>query len=171
MSRPTMIRPLILAASLASLAAAPGAGAGEGCDALYAAAIKSIQAPHHVFSTTTAPGAKAKTGEAIYAGGVEYLKLNDQWQRSPMPQQEMVAAAQEQMKAHAETCTRIGDQNVAGQGVTVYKAHNNTTGGEQLVRILKSNGLLAGSTMTLPNGTVIETRYEYERVQAPAGVR
>jgi len=101
---------------------------------------------------------------------VEYLKLNDKWQRSPMTQQEMVEAAQEKLKTHPDTCTLVGDQNMAGQSVTVYKVRNNETGGEQLVRILKSSGLMAGSTLTLPNGTVVETRYEYRNVQAPAGV-
>lgn len=171
MPRPAMNHLLILAASLASLAAVPRANAANTCDALYAAGIRSIQTPHHVFSTTTKPGAKARSGEASYAGGMEYLKLNDKWQLSPMAQQEMLEGAQEQLKTHPDTCTLMGDESVASQDVTVYKAHNNETGGEQLVRIFKSSGLLAGSTMTLADGTVVETRYEYRNVQAPAGVR
>ena len=170
MPRPAMIHFLVLSTSLASLAAAARATAADACDALYAAGVKSIQTPHHVFSTTTQSGAPPRAGEAIYAGGVEYLKLNDKWQRSPMTQQEMVEAAQEKLKTHPDTCTLVGDQNMAGQSVTVYKVRNNETGGEQLVRILKSSGLMAGSTLTLPNGTVVETRYEYRNVQAPAGV-
>lgn len=169
MTRPATIRLFVLSTSLAGLAAVPRATAADACDALYAAGVKSIQTPHHVFSTTTRSGGQPKAGEAIYAGGVEYVKLNGKWQRSPMTQQEMIEAAQEKLKTHPDTCTLVGDQSVAGQSVTVYKVRNNETGGQQLVRILKSDGLLAGSTLTLPDGAVVETRYEYRNVQAPAG--
>ena len=52
----------------------------------------------------------------------------------------------------------------------VYKVRNNETGGEQLVRILNIQRSNGGQHPTLPNGTVVETRYEYRNVQAPAGV-
>lgn len=150
-----------------AIASPLAASAADPCDALYNAGIKSLQTPHHVFTTSTRSGGKPRAGEAIYAGGVEYLQLNGKWQRSPLPQQEMVEAAQEKLRTHPETCTLVGDQSADGQAVSVYKVRDKDSGTEQLVRILKSNGLLQGSTVTLPDGSVVETRYEYTNVRAP----
>ena len=88
-----------------------------------------------------------------------------------MPQPEMVAAAQEKLKTHPDTCTPMGDQMVGGQAVSVFKAHNNEMGTEQTVRIFKASGLMQGGTLVLGDGITMETRYEYDNVQAPAGVK
>jgi len=163
---PTTISILVIAA--AGSAPAVGANAADTCDVLYSAGIRAVQTPHHVYSSTTHRGGKPQSGEAVYAGGIEYVLLNGKWQRSPMTPQDMLEAAQARLKAHSDTCTLVGDQMVGGQTVSVYKAHDNERGTEQLVRILKSSGLLQGSTLTLPDGTVVETRYEYTNVRAPA---
>ena len=55
--------------------------------------------------------------------------------------------------------------------MTAYKVHNNESNTDQQVTILKSNGLLHGSTLMLPNGPRVETRYDYSDVQPPAGVK
>lgn len=150
---------------------APTLEAANTCDALYQAGIKSIQTPHHVYSTTTPKGGKPQSGEAIYAGGVEYLQLHGTWMRSPISQQAMVDAAQEKLKTHPDVCTATGDQVVDGQAVSVYAARNKEMGTEQTVRIFKSSGLMQGGSLTLPDGTLVETRYEYDRVQPPPGVK
>lgn len=157
-----------LAALTGSFAA--GSAHADPCDALYNAGIKSIQTPHHVYSTTTPRGGKPQTGEAIYAGGVEYLLLHGKWMRSPMTNKDMLDAAQEKLKTHPDTCTLVGDQTAGGQPVTVYKAHSKEMGTDQIVRIIKSNGLMQGGSLILPDGTTVETRYDYANVQAPAGV-
>lgn len=161
--------------SLLSLAACLAVGmsttalAANGCDDAYRAGIKSLQTPHHLYSTTILYGGKARTGESIYAGGVEYLKIGNAWQRSRMKPQDMIELAQEKLKTHPDTCTRIGDQTVGAQVVAVYKVHNNEVGTDQVVRIHQSSGLMQGATVSLPNQSV-DIRYEYGNVQAPAGV-
>ena len=153
-----------------AFAASPFANAADACDALYSAGIRSIQTPHHVYSTQSAQG-KTHVGEAIFAGGNEYLQMNGKWMRSPMPQSDMVAAAQEKLKTHPDTCTPIGEQTVGGQAVSVYKVHSRDMETDQTVRIFKSSGLMQGATMSLPGGATLETRYDYDNVQAPAGVK
>jgi hypothetical protein len=41
--------------------------AANPCDALYSAGIKSVQTPHHVYSTTTMRDGKPQSAEAVYA--------------------------------------------------------------------------------------------------------
>ena len=88
-----------------------------------------------------------------------------------MTPKDMVELAEEKLKTHPDTCTLVAEQTVDGQAVVAYKAHNNEMGTNQLVRVLKSSGLMQGGTMTLPNGSTVETHYEYANVQVPAGVQ
>jgi hypothetical protein len=166
-------RSLILLVSPAgALALSASAFAANSCDALHEAGIKAVQTPHHVYSITTSgrAGKAVPPSEAIFAG-VGYLQIHGQWRRSPMPQQDMIEAAQEKLKTHPDTCTVAGDQTVDGLAVTTYKVHNNESGTDSQARILKSNGLLLGQTLILPNGSVVKTRYDYANVQAPEGVK
>jgi hypothetical protein len=158
-------------ALLVAAVAAPSANAANACDVLYNAGIKSVQTAHRVYSTRTMQGGKSQASEAVFAAGNEYLQINGKWMRSPMPQPEMVAAAQEKLKTHPDTCTPMGDQMVGGQAVSVFKAHSNEMETDQTVRIFKSSGLMQGATLMLPNGVTMETRYEYDNVQAPPGVK
>lgn len=162
----------VLTAITASFAVMAAAFATNPCDALYQAGIKTFQTPHRVYSTTTMRGGKPQTGEAVLAGGVEYVQLHGKWMRSPSTPQEMIEEAQGKLKTHPDTCTSVSDQVISGQAVSVYKAHNSESGANQVVRILKSSGLMQGGTVILPDdGITVETRYEYDNVRAPAGVQ
>ncbi|HZV93884.1 MAG TPA: hypothetical protein VFF72_11745 [Caldimonas sp.] len=169
MTRPPLrsLLPLVVCVTVATTTPAVAAGS---CDEAYQAGIKSLQTPHHVYSTTTMPGGKTRASEAIYAGGVEYLKIGNKWQRSRMKPQDMIELAQEKMKTHPDTCTRIGDQTAGGQAVAVYKVHSNEMGTDQVVSVFKSSGLIQGTTVSLPNQSMV-IRYDYANVQAPAGVK
>lgn len=167
--RPLFVKRRLMCVACAFAMCAP-AYADNSCDVLYLAGIKSVQTPHHVYSTTTKRG-KQQAGEAIYAGGVEYMELHGKWLRSPKTQQAMLEAAQEKLKTHPDDCAPVGDQTIDGQTVSSYKVHNKELGTTQWVRILKSNGLMQGATLTLPDGSVVESRYEYDNVHAPAGVK
>ena len=172
MSRPACFTRSILPCALfAAFATVTAANAADSCDALYNAGIKSIQAPHHVYTTTTLHGGKARFAEAIFDGKVEYLQLNGKWTHSPMSQQDMLEAAQEKLRKRPDTCVLAGEQTAGGQAVTAYKVHNNEAGTDQVVHILKSNGLLQSASLKLPDGSVVDTRYEYTDVHAPAGVQ
>lgn len=169
--KPTVRRLLLAAGPACVLSLCGPAFAANPCDALYNASIKAVQTPHHVYTTTTGGRSeKPQSSEAIFAGGVEYLQIHGQWRRSAMPQRYMVAAAQERLRTHPDTCTLDGDETVDGQAVTTYKVHSNADGTDSRVHILKSTGLLLGQTLTRPDGSVVKTRYDYTNVQPPAGV-
>lgn len=73
---------LVLPLVISSAIGATSAVHADACDAVYQAGIKSVQVPHHVY-TTTAHGGKTVEGEAIYVGVVEYPRLRGKWMRSP----------------------------------------------------------------------------------------
>jgi len=157
---------LIASALFISLCGAIPMAHADPCDMLYEAAIKSLQSPHHVSSTTSHAG-KTRTSDAIYVGGVEYLQRNGKWQRSPEPISDMVDAARKNLKTHPDICVAQGVRTVEGQVADVFAVHSKEAGTDQEVRISKTNGQLMGSTLKLPNGDVIETRYDYTDVKAP----
>jgi hypothetical protein len=146
-------------------------GADYTCDTLYNASIKTLQTPHHVYSTKTlANGVKTPSGESIYAGGTEYILLSGSWKRSSMKPQDMIEAAQEKLKTHPDSCTSTGSETINGQAVTTYRVHNNEVDTDSKVWILKSSGLLLGQSLNLPGNSRMEVRYEYTNIHAPAGV-
>lgn len=156
-----------LFACVAGLCAARGAAA-DPCDVLYEASLKSLQTPHRVSSTTTHAG-KTRTSEAIHAGGVEYVQHDGAWRRSPVTIAELVATAKENLATHPDVCAAAGSRTIDGRAVDVYSVHGKEAGTDQEVRVSKPSGLLQGSTMKLPNGDVIETRYDYADVRPPPG--
>ncbi len=162
-----------ITAFIAGTVFAASARGANTCDALYEAGIKAVQMPHHVYTTKTAgrDGKVVQSSEAIFTGGVEYLRVGGQWRRSPLPQGPMLEAAREKLKTHPDTCTDAGVETVDGQSVTTYRVHDNESGTDSLVYILKSTGLLLGQTLTLPDGSIMKTRYEYTNVRPPAGMK
>lgn len=157
---------------LAGTVFAASAGGANTCDPLYEAGIRAVQTPHHVYTTKTAPrgGKVLQSSEAIFTGGVEYLRVGGRWRRSARPQEVMIEAAREKLKTHPDTCTDARDETVDGQAVTTYRVHDRENGADSLVHILKATGLLLGETVTLPDGSLVKTRYEYTNVHPPPGV-
>ena len=157
---------------LAGTVFAAPARAADPCDALYEAGIKAVQTPHHVYTTKTAgrAGKVVESSEAIFTGGVEYLRIGGRWRRSAAPQGAMLEAAREKLKTHPDTCVDAGRETVDGQAVTAYKVHDRENGTDSIVYILKSTGMLLGEDLTLPDGSLVKTRYEYTGVRPPAGV-
>ena len=80
-------------------------------------------------------------------------------------------AAREKLKTHPDTCTSAGDRTVDGQAATTYRVHDRENGTDSIVYILRSTGMLLGQDLTLPDGSLMKTRYEYRGVQPPAGVK
>lgn len=160
-----LVLPLVISGAIGATSAVHA----NACDAVYQVGFKSMQAPHHVY-TTTAHGGRTVEGEAIHAGGVEALRRRGKWMRSPIPQPEMIAAAKEKMKTDPDPCTLIGDQNAGSQAMTPYKVHDNEYGFDSQVRVLESSGLVQGEPTHSPGGVDRETRHEYDNVSAPEGV-
>ena len=154
---------LLLGVTMA--AEAPGF---DECDVLYNASVKSLQTPHHVYSTKTlAGGARESPNEAIFVAGVEYVRIHGSWTRSPMVVQEMIEAAQEKLKTRPDVCMVAATETINGEAVTTYKVHNKVTNSDSQVRILRSSGLLQGQTLLLPDKSRMEVRYDYTNVHLP----
>jgi hypothetical protein len=169
---PAVAARLACGAASIGIALAWPAHASDTCDVLYNAGIKTLQTPHHVYSTKTpVHGVKLPSGVSIFAGGIEYILLDGKWQRSRMTPQDMIENAQEKLKTHPDICTAAGAENINGQAVTTYKVHNNENETDSQVQILISSGLLLGQSVTMPDDSRMDIRYEYTNVQPPAGVK
>ena len=162
----TTLGPLFLAAL-----ALPAHAANTSCDAVLDAGIKQVQTPHHVHSSRKTLDGKVTSSEAIFIGGVEYLRVGDgNWRRSAMTAAEMLQGARDKRKqSSADTCRNLGDQTVDGQAATLYEFHPDGGAGSQ-IWISKSSGLPLRQTIDL-GGTVMDGRTDYTNVQAPAGVK
>jgi hypothetical protein len=151
--------------------AAP-ARADASCNAVYDAGIKQMKTPHHVFTSRSAHGrTAASTSETIFAGGVIYVQMHSQWQRSPITAEAMLQHAKEKREGDSsdETCRPLGDEAVEGMAAAVYSLHNDA-GADSKLWVAKANGLLLRQIITLPDGSSIDNRYDYANVQAPVGV-
>jgi hypothetical protein len=156
------------AVMLCGVAMASAAQTSDDCDTLYNANIKSLQTPHHVYSTkTSAGGVKAPASEAIFTAEAEYVRIHGNWQRSPMMPRDMIAAAQEKLKSRPDICSVAKTETINGEVVTTYKVHNKATDSDSQVRILQSSGLLQGQSLLLPDKSRMEVRYEYTNVHLP----
>ncbi|OOG41587.1 hypothetical protein [Rhodanobacter sp. C05] len=146
------------------------AHAANVCDAVYLASIKFNQTPSHAYVAVHMAGLP-NSMEDVFAGGVEYMKVGDQWQRSPLPQQLAMKNMQEKLKTHPDTCTVVGDQIKDGQATTLYRVHDAKMNIDTQEWIAKSSGLLVHETTDLHESGTTDTRIEYSNVQAPAGVK
>lgn len=82
----------------------------------------------------------------------------------------MLQMAQEKRKEEDpdERCRIVGDDTIAGDAAQVYTLGNETGAGSKLW-ISKATGALLRQTITLPDGSISDSRYEYKNVQAPEG--
>ncbi len=159
------MRAFPIAAAVLISAALNSAHAGS-CDPVFQAGIKSVQTPHHVFSTVTRAG-KVTPSESIFVGGVEYVQHDGHWQPSKVTAAQMLSDAKENAASQTSTCTPRPDEVIGGETVAVYAVHNSETDADSTVRIFKSRGLLQGQTAKIPDGPNVETRYEYSNITAP----
>ncbi|MDQ2734739.1 MAG: hypothetical protein M3Y55_07065 [Pseudomonadota bacterium] len=163
---------LLLAACLVVAMTHPALAANT-CDEVYQASIKTVQTPHHLYYTITQGTGTGKlpAGEAVYVGGIRYSKMDGKWRRGlGTPQEELEFAKEKVKMTMPDTCTRVGDETIGSQAVSVYKGHNNLAGNEQVFRIFRSSGLLQSDTVS-QSDQVVEMRYEYTNVQAPANAQ
>lgn len=164
---------VMIAAACAPLVFTAPAHADASCNPVYDAGIKQMQTPHHVLTNRSAHGnTAASTAETTFADGVVYTRLHGQWQRSQMTAAEMLQRAQDKRREESsdETCRALGDEAVDGETATVYTLHNDA-GADSRLWVLKANGLLLRQSITLPDGSLVDSRYDYTNVAPPAGVR
>jgi hypothetical protein len=129
---------------------------------------------------TETAGAKARTSELIYVNGKSYIQVAGKWMVSPMTPVKM-AENRKETEADEEktmTCRVVRDEAVNGEAATLYTAHqaNPDEKSDAQIWISKSRGVPLKLEMDLDvGGTAGKShrtmRYEYNNVQAPAGVQ
>jgi hypothetical protein len=159
------MRSLSIAAGVLIYTALNSAQAGS-CDPVFQAGIKSVQTPHHVFSTMTRAG-KVTPSESIFVDGVEYIQRDGHWQPSKVSAAQMLSEAKENAASQSSPCTPRPDEVIGGETVAVFAVHNSETDADSIVRIFKGRGVLQGQTAKIQDGPNIETRYEYSNIIAP----
>jgi hypothetical protein len=161
----------------ALLAGALPAGAASSCEAVIAAALKSLQVPTHIYMTETAGsnGGKISNGETIYLNGTMYTSLNGVWRKSPMTVQELADARKASGK-DLGTCSMVHDEPVGVEPATLYIVHKRTPDDtvDTQIWVSKLRGLPLKQINDIDVGggargkSHAEIRFEYTGVSAPA---
>ena len=127
--------PLRVVVAVAALALATSARAdGSACDAIVAALLRLTQTPSHVtLSETTSYTQGARLIETVTRGNERWIRVRGRWVAAPF---DAAAEATElRTRFHDESgrgrvsCTRIGDEAVAGEAAAVYATHQVLEGG------------------------------------------
>jgi hypothetical protein len=150
------------------------ARAADVCDTLNVAMIKQVHAPSRSSVVVDRSGHSQIKQESIYVGGVMYFNNGDgKWLSTPMPPEKLMAFFNDSLKDTKRTCTRVGDDTVDGQPVTVYTSHAVKPNGDTSdtrTWMLKASGLAAKvhNHSTSADGTLdITATYDYRDIKAP----
>jgi hypothetical protein len=165
---------VVIAAVLSAASTAAAVPVPAVCQPAVDAQVKVITTPHH---TVTTQGNQPKTGEAITVDGVNYVKIRDNWIKSPMSPQEVLKQEQENIKnASAYSCTKLADDSVDGAATSVYKVHSEMPevgSADAQIWVSKATGLPLRTeedfkefNTTTPRHMSI--KYDYTNIKAPA---
>jgi len=174
-----------LLAGPAALAAPPVTAAPEAtpvmatsasCQPLLAAVQKQAKVASHSYLTATR-NAKATSTETIATGGTIYVMIHGQWLHSPRTPQDLEKERAASLGKEA-VCTFLRDEAVEGDTAAVYHVQAGPKE-ESTMWISKSHGLPVKTEreteLGVGNGpkvkTHLATRYEYDRVTVPPGVK
>jgi hypothetical protein len=169
MCRPPVVS-LVSAFFLLIVSAAAAAPVPPACQAAIEAQRKAITTPHH---TTSSEGNPPTMHEAIAVGGVNYIKVRDEWKKSPLTPQDSLDQLQENIKdATALACTTLPDGDVDGAPATVYKVHTEAPAAgvaDLQLWLSKTTGLLMRVEEDLHGGRTmhLSVKYDYANVKAP----
>lgn len=175
-----------LLAGPAALAAPPTVNTGvastpvittsASCQPLLAAVQKQAKVPSHSYLTATR-NAKATSTETIVTGGVIYVMIHGQWLHSPRTPQDLEKERAMSLGKEA-VCTFLRDEAVENETAAVYHIQGGPKE-ESTMWISKSHGLPLKTEQDTEHGvgngpkvkTHLATRYEYDRVGVPSGVK
>ncbi len=160
----------------APVAATPVMVTSPTCQPLLAAVEKQAKVPSHSHLTATR-GGKSTSTETIATGGVIYVMIHGQWLHSPRTPQDLEKERAASLGKEA-VCTFLRDEAVEGDTAAVYQVQGGPKE-ESTMWISKSHGLPLkterDTELGVGNGpkvkTHLATRYEYDRVSVPAGVK
>jgi hypothetical protein len=146
------------------------------CQPLLAAVQKQAKVPSHSYLTATR-NAKATSTETIATGGTIYVMIHGQWMHSPRTPQDLEKERAASLGKEA-VCTFLRDETVEGDTAAVYHVQGGPKE-ESTMWISKTHGLPVkterDTELGVGNGpkvkTHMATRYEYDRVGVPPGVK
>lgn len=164
----------VLAASFVALAiAVPSTRAADAsCKPVMDAMTKATKTPYH--ETATAGG---KSFEKIYTTTALYVGSHGHWVKMPASPQTLIDAMRESGATITE-CKSLRTETVDGQAATVYAARERLTSTGEDDRgqywIANASGLPLKSESDSQNAghtSHVSTRFTYDNVQAPAGIK
>jgi len=161
---------------------AVSATAAESCDTLYAALLKLAQTPNHAFTESSGAIAAGRTrsSERIVTASTTYIQVSGQWRKSTMtPQQALQMEKEALADPKRDTCRYVGEETVDGEPAALFSTAKEDDGGksEGRIWISKRRGLPLRQQIHLSVGggkvgeSQMTTRYTYDNIQPPAGVR
>lgn len=161
----------VLTAAVCLVAAPVAAQTAGSCQPVFDAAAKQITTPNHVTVTIT-DGARTTTAESITAGGTMYMKMTDNWMKSPMSLEDLAKTLHDNENATGTTCQRLADETLNGTVAVVYQTHKVSPGSvaDGKVWIAKATGLPLESEDDVVRGTSkshLSSHYDYANIQAP----
>lgn len=160
----------------AGVASTPVMATSASCQPLLAAVQKQAKVASHSYLTAT-NDAKATSTETIETGGTIYVMIHGQWMHSPRTPQDLEKERAASLGKEA-VCTFLRDEAVEGDTAAVYHVQGGPRE-ESTMWISKSRGLPVKTERDIEHGvgngpkvkTHMATRYEYDRVGVPPGVK
>ena len=158
------------------VASTPVMTTSASCQPLLAAVEKQAKVPSHSYLTATR-NAKSTSTETIATGGTIYVMIHGQWMHSPRTPQDLEKERAASLGKEA-VCTFLRDETVEGDTAAVYHVQGGPKE-ESTMWISKTHGLPVkterDTELGVGNGpkvkTHMATRYEYDRVTVPPGVK
>jgi hypothetical protein len=151
--------------------------ADAACQPGFDATTKLFTVAAHSYTNETLSGGKSSTGEAIYVNGAIYINLRGKWIHSKMTAQDMLKLEQENIRNSKVSCRYLHEESVNGEVTSLYMVHSENEGVREDAQtwISKAKGLPVRTEEDVDSGDGdkkhISIRYEYNHVQAPAGVQ
>ncbi|MEO8747489.1 MAG: hypothetical protein ABI379_07520 [Rhodanobacter sp.] len=143
------------------------------CKTVLDANDRQYTTPVHLYMTRA-----GVTHESLVFGDAMYIKVKDTWRRSPMAPKDMLEIRQEAIKeAKSLDCEHLRDEAVDGEAAAVYSMSSVSDDGDHAdgqIWISKSRNVPLKSEMDVGSGAEkkhTSIRYDYNNVQAPAGVK
>jgi hypothetical protein len=143
------------------------------CKPMLTAGEKQFTVPSHAFMTTTGMGPAPNHSEVININGATYVKVRDNWMKSPRSSEQLAKQSKEQIaNARSYSCKQMPDDVVGGVAASVYSSHTEMGQGatDTQVWVAKSTGLPLKSEVDMNlsgRKSHVSVRYEYGNVQAP----
>jgi hypothetical protein len=174
MTRRAPLAPLGLLALLAlPCSAAAQSPLPVECQPMLTAGEKQFTVPSHAFMTTTGMGPAPMQSEVININGATFVKVRDQWTKSPLTSEQLAKQSTEQIaSARSHSCKQMPDDVVGGVPASVYSSHTESgpRGTDTQVWVAKNTGLPLKSEVDMNlsgRKSHVSVRYEYGNVQAP----